>query len=135
MANEQNLVPFGERTESERREIARKAGVESGKARREAKKRGEVWREIMSLKITDEEKLAKAREMGVEDEYVTLEKYLKALATEKMLKHPDMQDVVRLDDELYGKQDNKTQLEVSGEVNGITINVKNFSKGKDGSAD
>ena len=129
MANEQNLVPFSERTESERREIARKAGVESGKSRREAKKRGEVWREIMSLKITDEEKLAKAREMGVEDEYVTLEKYLKALATEKMLKHPDMQDVVRLDDELYGKQDNKTQLEVSGEVSGITINVKNFSKG------
>ena len=132
MANEQNLVPFGERTESERREIARKAGVESGKARREAKKRGEVWREIMSLKITDEEKLAKAREMGVEDEYVTLEKYLKALATEKMLKHPDMQDVVRLDDELYGKQDNKTQLEVSGDISGITINIKDFSKGKDG---
>lgn len=129
MANEQNLVPFGERTESERREIARKAGVESGKSRREAKKRGEVWREIMSLKITDEEKLAKARAMGVEDEYVTLEKYLKALATEKMMKNPDMQDVVRLDDELYGKQDAKTQVEVSGDISGININIKNYSKG------
>ena len=126
MANEQNLKP-GEYKLSQ--EEAKKGGINSGKSRREAKKRGEVWREIMSLKITDEEKLAKAREMGVEDEYVTLEKYLKALATEKMLKHPDMQDVVRLDDELYGKQDNKTQLEVSGEVSGITINVKNFSKG------
>lgn len=41
----------------------------------------------------------------------------------------DIPDVVRLDDELYGKQDNKTSLEVSGEVSGITINVKNFSKG------
>lgn len=125
MANEQNLRP-GEYKLSQ--EEAKKGGINSGKSRREAKKRGEVWREIMSLKITDEEKLAKARELGVEDEYVTLEKYLKALATEKMLKHPDMQDVVRLDDELYGKQDNKTSLEVSGEVSGITINVKNFSK-------
>lgn len=126
MANEQNLRPGEYKLSLEEQ---KKGGIASGKARREAKKRGEVWREIMSLKITDEEKLAKARAMGVEDEYVTLEKYLKALATEKMMKNPDMQDVVRLDDELYGKQDAKTQVEVSGEVSGITINVKNYSKG------
>lgn len=126
MANPENLrVP----SSSEARLIGQKGGIASGKARREAKKRGEVWREIMSLKITDEEKLAKAREMGVEDEYVTLEKYLKALATEKMLRHPDMQDVVRLDDELYGKQDNKTQVEVSGDISGINVVIKNYEEG------
>ena len=37
MANEQNLIPNEERTPSERRENARKAGVASGKARREKK--------------------------------------------------------------------------------------------------
>lgn len=126
MANEQNLRPSEYKLSQEE---AKKGGINSGKSRREAKKRGEVWREIMSLKITDEEKLAKAREMGVEDEYVTLEKYLKALATEKMLKHPDMQDVVRLDDELYGKQDNKTQLEVSGDISGINVVIKNYEEG------
>lgn len=34
MANEQNLIPFDERTESEQREIAQKGGVASGAARR-----------------------------------------------------------------------------------------------------
>lgn len=33
MANEQNLIPLNERTEKERRELARKAGIASGKAR------------------------------------------------------------------------------------------------------
>ena len=37
MANEQNLVPNEARTPSERRENARKAGIASGKARRERK--------------------------------------------------------------------------------------------------
>lgn len=34
MANEQNLKSFGERTASERREIAKKAGIASGEKRR-----------------------------------------------------------------------------------------------------
>ena len=37
MANEQNLVSFGERTPSERRRIATKAGKASGAARRKIK--------------------------------------------------------------------------------------------------
>lgn len=35
MANEQNLIPFSERTKSEARELSRKGGEASGKARRE----------------------------------------------------------------------------------------------------
>lgn len=37
MANEQNLIPNSERTPSERRENARKAGIASGEARRKKK--------------------------------------------------------------------------------------------------
>ena len=37
MANEENLVPMTDLTESERREMARKGGIASGKARREKK--------------------------------------------------------------------------------------------------
>ena len=33
--NDENLIPFSERTESEQREIAQKGGMASGKARRE----------------------------------------------------------------------------------------------------
>lgn len=35
--NEQNLIPFGKRTESEQREISRKGGIASGEARRKRK--------------------------------------------------------------------------------------------------
>ena len=35
MANEQNLIPFNERSESERREINRRGGIRSGEVRRE----------------------------------------------------------------------------------------------------
>lgn len=35
MANEQNLIPFDERTKKEQREIARQGGIASGKARKE----------------------------------------------------------------------------------------------------
>lgn len=34
MANEQNLIPFDQRTEKEKREIATKGGIASGEARR-----------------------------------------------------------------------------------------------------
>ena len=37
MANEENLKPFNEMTEKEQREIARKGGIASGKARAERK--------------------------------------------------------------------------------------------------
>lgn len=37
MANEQNLIPQNKRTKSEQREIAKKGGQASGKARRERK--------------------------------------------------------------------------------------------------
>lgn len=37
MANEENLIPFNERTESEKREIATAGGKASGKARRNKK--------------------------------------------------------------------------------------------------
>ena len=35
MANEENLIPMSERTESEVRELARKGGIESGKVRKQ----------------------------------------------------------------------------------------------------
>ena len=35
MANEENLIPMSERTESEVRELARKGGIESGRVRKQ----------------------------------------------------------------------------------------------------
>ena len=49
MANEQNLIPNSERTPTERRENARKAGIASGKARREKRDRKQIASELLDL--------------------------------------------------------------------------------------
>lgn len=53
MANEQNLIPSSERTESERREIARMGGKASGEARRRKKLMKEAFDELLSREYHD----------------------------------------------------------------------------------
>ena len=65
--NEKNLIPNEERTPSERRENARKAGVASGKARREKKTIQKILAELLDGQIKDSPQFAKlASKMGVE---------------------------------------------------------------------
>ena len=49
MANEQNLIPNSARTPTERRNNARKAGIASGKARREKRDREQRAAELFDL--------------------------------------------------------------------------------------
>ena len=49
MANEQNLIPNSARTPTERRDNARKAGIASGKARREKRDRKQRAAELFDL--------------------------------------------------------------------------------------
>lgn len=69
MANEENLIPNEERTPSERRENARKAGVASGKARRRKRSMKEAADLFLSLPVSDKRKFNKAvrRYVDVED--------------------------------------------------------------------
>jgi hypothetical protein len=52
VANDKNLIPFTERSESEARESGKKGGVQSGKARREKK----AMRELLNAYFTDSAK-------------------------------------------------------------------------------
>lgn len=72
MANEQNLIPFNKRTESERREISKKAGKASGESRR-AKKQMKELAEIMLNSKAKGNAARKAKQFGadLEDEDVT----------------------------------------------------------------
>ena len=125
MANNQNLVPQAhELTVDE----ASKGGINSGKSRREAKRRGELWKELVNTEVTNEKMLANLRALGVTDEHPTFEQYIKATAMKDMMKNAKMRDVAMLDDELYGVLDKKQQIELSGDVSGITINVKKYDK-------
>lgn len=51
--NEKNLIPNEERTPSERRENARKAGIASGKARREKQQTRQILSELLSIQNKD----------------------------------------------------------------------------------
>ena len=53
MANEQNLIQNSDRTPSERRENARKAGIASGKARRDRRTAKETAELMLALSIQD----------------------------------------------------------------------------------
>ena len=67
MANEKNLIPFDERTESEQREIARQGGIASGKARREKQKTQQILADIVSIKNKDLEMFRKlATKLGLD---------------------------------------------------------------------
>lgn len=69
MANEGNLIPNEDRTPSERRENARKAGIASGKARRRKRSMKEAADLYLSLPVSDKRKFNKAthRYVDVED--------------------------------------------------------------------
>lgn len=126
MANEQNLVPLNNRTKTEQREITRMGGIASGEARRKKKQRGDILREIINTEVTNEKMLANLKALGIFKEHPTLEDYINATATRDLTKKASMQDVQRLNDEIYGP--NKQQVEFSGDVSGITINVKKYDK-------
>lgn len=67
--NEKNLIPNNERTPSERRENARKAGIASGQARREKKTIQKILADLLDGQIKDSPQFAKlASKMGVESD-------------------------------------------------------------------
>lgn len=48
----ENLIPQSERTKEEQREIARKGGIASGKARKEKKDRKQIASELLDLTVS-----------------------------------------------------------------------------------
>ena len=88
--NEKNLIPNEERTPSERRENARKAGKASGKARREKKTIQNILTALCDSKCSDIPQFKKiAAKIGLDGdksvkELFTLVSTLNALKTAKM---------------------------------------------------
>lgn len=128
MANEQNLIPNDQRTPEERRENARKAGIASGEKRRKYK----TFRELVELygkcKVSDPKMVAKLQEAGIAEEDFTHTMAVVASQYHKAEEEGNTQAATWVRETKEGKLDNKTSLEVSGEVSGITINVKHYGK-------
>lgn len=68
MPNEQNLIPFSERSESEVREIARRGGIASGASRRRKKSLKQAADYFLSLPVTDRRRAKKLERRQVNPE-------------------------------------------------------------------
>jgi hypothetical protein len=68
VANEENLIPISERTKSEQREIQKKGGIASGKARRRKRNMKEAADLFLSLPVSDKRKFNKAARRYVDAE-------------------------------------------------------------------
>lgn len=60
-----NLIPQNKRTKEEQREIARKGGIASGKARRKKKLIKEQLELLLSLPLKDENAKRKLKQIGI----------------------------------------------------------------------
>lgn len=127
--NPENLIPLDKRTKTEQTEITRKGGIASGKARREKRDRHKRIQELFALAIKDPKLKQNLEKMGIDVTDADLETAADARVMVELLKKGDYKAWQAMKAEAYGPLATKSEVEVSGEVSGITINVKNFSKG------
>lgn len=126
MANEQNLVPGAHPLTVEE---ASKGGINSGKARRAKRDRHKRIQELFALAIKDPKLKANLEKMGIDVTDADLETAADARVMVELLKRGDYKAWQAMKQEAYGPLAIKNEVELSGEVSGITINVKNFGKG------
>jgi hypothetical protein len=73
MAGVENLVPLNQRTKDEQREIQKKGGAESGRARREQRTMRDTAKFILGLKPdVPDAAIKKMAQLGVMDEELTM---------------------------------------------------------------
>lgn len=132
MANEQNLIRPEELnarlTPEQRRENTSKAGIASGKARREKRDRHKRIQELFALAIKDPKLKANLEKMGVDVTDADLETAADARVMVELLRKGDYKAWQAMKAEAYGPLATKSEVELSGEVSGIEITVKRFDK-------
>ncbi|MBR3254211.1 hypothetical protein IKF88_00555 [Candidatus Saccharibacteria bacterium] len=129
--SKEDLVSIGDRTTAEQQEITRKGGIASGKARREKRDRHKRIQELFALAVKDPKLKANLEKMGIDVTDADLETAADARVMVELLRKGDYKAWQAMKSEAYGPLATKSEVEFSGEVNGITINVKNFSKGEE----
>ena len=96
--NEENLIPQSERTKEEQREIARKGGIASGKARREKK----IFKEAIEKQLGQ-----------------SIDSMIKSMI--EQAKSGNVQAITFLRDTIGEKPTDKVEAEVNSDVN---INIE-----------
>jgi hypothetical protein len=87
--NEDNLIPTNQRSESERREMARKGGVASGRSRLRKKHGKELVRAILEMKETDPRIIDEMVRLGLNKTDLTNEVVMHVRQIEKAKRKAD----------------------------------------------
>ena len=86
MANDENLIPMSERSKSEVRELGRKGGIASGKARSIKAREKAEWEELLNLPMKSG-KVDKIKSLAdVKGANLTVSKAMKAKIVSEVLK-------------------------------------------------
>lgn len=123
MANEQNLVPL---STEKAREIGKKGGIASGKAKRQRKTLAQIGEMIGSLDIKSEKNREILKQAGIADEDMINDVGMIFRLNYKA-QSGDIR-AIELLAKLRGQFKDRVEQEITGEISGITINVKNFEK-------
>lgn len=129
MANEQNLRPSEYKLSQEEQ---KKGGINSGKARRAKRDRHKRIQELFALAVKDPKLKANLEKMGIDVTDADLETAADARVMVELLRKGDYKAWQAMKAEAYGPMATKSEVELSGEVSGITINVKHYGKGTNG---
>ena len=132
MANEQNIIEhnFKNLTAEKQREITSMGGIASGKARREKRDRHKRIQELFALAVKDPKLKQNLANMGIDVTDADLETAADARVMVELLKRGDYKAWQAMKTEAYGPLATKNEVELSGEVNGININIKNYTEDK-----
>lgn len=126
MANEQNLRPSEYKLSQDE---AKKGGINSGKARREKRDRHKRIQELFALAVKDPKLKANLEKMGIDVTDADLETAADARVMVELLRKGDYKAWQAMKSEAYGPLANKSEIEVSGEVSGINVVIKNYEEG------
>lgn len=132
MANEQNIIEhnFKNLTAEKQREITSMGGKASGKARREKRDRHKRIQDLFALAVKDPKLKQNLANMGIDVTDADLETAADARVMVELLKRGDYKAWQAMKQEAYGPLAVKNEVELSGEVNGININIKNYTEEK-----
>lgn len=120
--NEQNLIPFSQRSQSETREMGAKGGRNSGKARRLKKHGRELMLSLLAMREPDPRIIAELTALGIDARDITKEVAMQARQIEKAIKKGDtsaFKEVNRLAGHLEPEQNvgvNVTNIVVRNEA-------------------
>lgn len=115
-------------------EDASRGGKKSAENKKKEKARNERLLYLFGLAVKNEDMKKKLEEMGIMSDDMDYKTAMDASMIKKVIDKGDPIAYKAINEEAYGPQKQQNELEISGEISTISINVKNYDK-KGGNGD